>query len=91
MRPPQANENWSRIYCGGRDGSVWVVDLRQADSIRLLCREEAAVLRLLVLPDEQRLCVATTASHVNTYVSSSSSSAQGASRHLPHPASPKCV
>jgi len=63
----QANENWSRIYCGGRDGSVWVVDLRQADSIRLLCREEAAVLRLLVLPDEQRLCVATTASHVNTY------------------------
>ncbi|KAF2360348.1 WD40 repeat, partial [Trinorchestia longiramus] len=63
----QATDTWSRIFCGGRDGSVWVNDLRHQDSLKLLCKEDAPVLRLLLTPDHNQLYVATTHSHINSY------------------------
>ncbi|KAA0196322.1 WD repeat-containing protein 48 [Hyalella azteca] len=67
MHCEAANENWSRIFCGGRDGSVWVNDLRFQESVRLVCKEDAPVLRLLLTPDTSELYVATTNSHINSY------------------------
>lgn len=65
---PQANENFTTIYSGGRDKLIYKCESRAPDKGVLLCQESAPVLKMLLTPDNSALYVATTNSAIKCWV-----------------------
>ncbi|XP_023246639.1 WD repeat-containing protein 48 isoform X2 [Copidosoma floridanum] len=62
-----ATENFSHVISGGRDKRIIMTDLRNPEKITLICEEKAPILKMIMIPDQSSVWVATSDSTINNW------------------------
>lgn len=64
----QTNDSFTMVYSGGRDRKVIQTDIRQPQNRTVICEETAPILKLLLMPpDNRRIWVSTTDSAIKCW------------------------
>lgn len=62
-----ATENFSHVISGGRDKRVVMTDLRNPDKFTVVCEENAPILKMVMMPDQSSIWVATSDSTIKNW------------------------